>query len=76
MDKEHADRVVEELASYSAAMTAAFQVLIHCLQENGALERGQYPEALGAYLKMAKAKDKLSPTKIAILNDLRQSVMD
>jgi hypothetical protein len=73
-DKEHADRVVEELASYSAAMTAAFQVLIHCLESNGALKRGQYQEWLQAYIDVTK--DRSSPTKAAILRDLRQSLLD
>jgi hypothetical protein len=74
MNKPDDDRVVEELGSYSAAMTAAFQVLIHCLQSNGALKRGQYSEELIAYLNATK--DKSSPTKNAILNDLRQSLLD
>jgi hypothetical protein len=64
MNKPDDDRVVEELGSYSAAMTAAFQVLIHCRPSNGALRRGQYPEELAAY--MIATKDKSSPTKTAI----------
>ena len=74
MDKEHADPIVEELASYSAAMTAAFQVLIHCLQSNGVLKRGQYQDELQAYIDITK--DRTSPTKTAILRDLRQSLLD
>ena len=74
MEEEQADRVVEELAAYSSAMTAAFQVLIHCLQQNAALSRGQYQEALAAYLRLTS--EKASPLKTAILNELRQSLLD
>jgi hypothetical protein len=31
----------EVIAAYGAALVAAFQVLINCLEENGALEPGQ-----------------------------------
>jgi hypothetical protein len=34
------------IAAHIAATTAAFQVLVHCLQENGALEPGQRPAAI------------------------------
>jgi hypothetical protein len=34
---------VEVIAAYGAAVVAAFQVLINCLEENGALEPGQFP---------------------------------
>jgi hypothetical protein len=36
----------EVIAAYGAAMVAAFQVLINCLEENDALLPGQFPDAL------------------------------
>jgi hypothetical protein len=36
----------EVIAAYSAAMVAAFQVLINCLEESDTLVPGQFPEAL------------------------------
>jgi hypothetical protein len=37
----------EVIAAYGAAMVAAFQVLINCLEENDTLLPGQFPNALG-----------------------------
>ena len=71
MSEEEA--VIEALASYDSAMTAAFQVLIHCLQRNGALKSGQYQEELMRYLEITR--DKASPVKTAILEDLRDSLL-
>jgi hypothetical protein len=39
----------EVIAAYGAAMVAAFQVLINCLEENDAVLPGQFPDALGVY---------------------------
>ena len=36
----------EVIAAYGAAMVAAFQVLINCLEESDALQPGQFPDAL------------------------------
>jgi hypothetical protein len=36
----------EVIAAYGAAMVAAFQVLINCLEESDALLPGQFPEAV------------------------------
>jgi hypothetical protein len=63
------------IAAHMAATTAAFQVLIHCLQENGALKRGQMPEALRVYMEMAKHQ-KDNDLQLALLHDLRQALMD
>ena len=68
------EAVVEALASYDSAMTAAFQVLIHCLQTNGSLRPGQYPQELTRYLDLAK--DKCPPVKKAILEDLRDMLLN
>jgi hypothetical protein len=36
----------EVIAAYGAAMVAAFQVLLGCLEENEAVQPGQFPAAL------------------------------
>ena len=46
----------EAIAAYGAAMVAAFQVLINCLEENDAVLPGQFPDALRVYIKMVKSK--------------------
>ena len=45
----------EVIAAYGAAMIAAFQVLINCLEENDALQPGQFPAALAVYTEMVKS---------------------
>ena len=40
----------EVIAAYGAAMVAAFQVLINCLEESDAILPGQFPEALRVYM--------------------------
>ncbi|MCK1326688.1 hypothetical protein IVA94_39255 [Bradyrhizobium sp. 156] len=42
----------EVTAAYGAAMVAAFQVLINCLEESDALLPGQFSDALGVYMEM------------------------
>jgi hypothetical protein len=39
----------EVIVAYGAAMVAAFQVLINCLEDSDALLPGQFPDALGVY---------------------------
>lgn len=73
MTEDENARLIETLACYDAAMTAAFQVLIYCLQSNGALQRGQFQEELQRYLEVTK--DRSSPAKTAILQDLRASLL-
>ena len=46
----------EVIAAYGAAMVAAFQVLINCLEESDALLPGQFPEALSVYMEMVKSR--------------------
>ena len=46
----------EVVATYGAAMVAAFQVLINCLEESDALLPGQFPDALGVYMEMVRAE--------------------
>lgn len=65
----------EVIAAHMAATTAAFQVLVHCLQENEALHHGQFPEALRVYMEMTKRRDG-NDVELALLHDLRMALMD
>ena len=67
----------EVIAAYGAAMVAAFQVLINCLEENGALEPGQFPAALGVYMEMVKSRQgDVSDVALAVLHDMRTATLD
>jgi hypothetical protein len=62
----------EVIAAYGAAMVASFQVLINCLEENEALQSGQFPAALGVYMEMVKSsKGDVSDVTLAVLHDIR-----
>lgn len=64
----------EAILAFTTAHTAALQVLVTCLQSNGALQRGEFQETLRLY--METAKDRQPPAVLAILHDLRQSLLD
>ncbi|WP_143278953.1 hypothetical protein [Bradyrhizobium sp. C9] len=64
----------EVLAAHIAATTAAFQVLILTLRNNGALDHNEFPEAL--HMHMEKSRDRLTPMTLALLHDLRRALMD
>ena len=67
----------EVIAAYGTAMVAAFQVLINCLEENGALEPGQFPDALGVYMEMVKSRQgDVSDMTLAVLHDIRAATQD
>lgn len=67
----------EAIAAYGAATMAALQVMVMCLQENGALTRGQYPESLRIYMEMTKHREgRESEMTLAILHDLRMALLD
>jgi hypothetical protein len=67
----------EALAAYSAAMVAAFQVLINCLEESDALLPGQFPDALRVYMEMVKSrKGDVSDMTLALLHDIRMATLD
>jgi hypothetical protein len=62
----------EVIAAYGAAMVAAFQVLLNCLEENGAVQPGQFPDALGVYMEMVKSRQgDVSDMTLAVLHDIR-----
>jgi hypothetical protein len=61
----------EVIAAYGAAMVASFQVLINCLEENDALQPGQFPAALSVYMEMVKSsKGDVSNVTLAVLHDI------
>jgi hypothetical protein len=64
------------IAAHMATMTGVFQVLIHCLQENGALKRGQVPEALGIYMEMVKHQIVDNEIQLTLLRDLLLALMN
>jgi hypothetical protein len=63
----------EIIAAHIAATTAAFQVLVMCLQENGALGQGQIQAALAGYIEMDK-QGRGNEIKLALLDDLLQAL--
>jgi hypothetical protein len=66
----------EVIAAQGAAMVAAFQVLINCLEENEALQSGQFPAALGVYMEMVKSsKGDVSDVTLAVLHDIRMATV-
>ena len=67
----------EVIAAYGAAMVASFQVLINCLEENDALQPGQFPDALGVYMEMVKSSmGDVSNMTLAVLHDIRAATLD
>jgi hypothetical protein len=66
----------EVIAAYGAAMVAAFQVLINCLEESDALLPG-LPDALGVYMEMVKSREGgVSDMTLAVLHDIRAATLD
>jgi hypothetical protein len=67
----------EVIAAYGAAMVAAFQVLINCLEESDALLPGQFPDALRVYMEMVKSRTgDVSDMTLAVLHDIRAATLD
>ena len=67
----------EVIAAYGAAMVAAFQVLINCLEERDALLPRQFPDALAVYMEMVKSrKGDISDMTLAVLHDIRMATLD
>ena len=67
----------EVIAAYGAAMVAAFQVLVSCLEENEAMRPGQFPAALAVYMEMIKSnKGDVSDMTLAVLHDIRTATLD
>jgi hypothetical protein len=67
----------EVIAAYGAAMVAAFQVLINCLDESNALLPGRRPDALGVYMEMVKSqKGGVNDMTLAVLHNIRAATLD
>lgn len=67
----------EVIAAYGAAMVAAFQVLVSCLEENEAVHPGQFPEALRVYMEMTKSREgDVNDMALAMLHDIRMATLD
>ena len=66
----------EVIAAYGAALVAAFQVLINCLEESDALLPGQFPDALRVYMEVVKSRQgNVSELTLAVLHDLRTATL-
>jgi hypothetical protein len=77
MRKPKLSREGEVIAAYGAAMVAAFQVLLSCLEENEAMRPGQFPEALRVYMEMVKSREgDVSDMTLAVLHDIRMATLD
>jgi hypothetical protein len=67
----------EAIAAQGAALAAAFQVLINCLEESDALLPGQFPDALHVYMEMVKSKTgDVSDMTLAVLHDIRAATLN
>jgi hypothetical protein len=67
----------ELIAAQGAAIVAAFQVLIGCLEESDALLPGAFPEALRIYMEMVKSRTgDVSDMTLAVLHDIRMATLD
>jgi hypothetical protein len=77
MPKPKLSREGEVIAAYGAAMVAAFQVLLSCLEENEAMHPGQFPDALRVYMEMVKSREgDVSNMTLAVLHDIRMATLD
>jgi hypothetical protein len=63
----------EAIAAYRTATLASFKLLVICLQNNGALEHGQFPEAIREFMEISKFD--ASREALDVLNELRLSLL-
>jgi hypothetical protein len=67
----------EVIADQGAAVVAAFQVLVGCLEENEAIHPGQFPEAIRVYMEMVKSREgDVNDMALAMLHDIRMATLD
>jgi hypothetical protein len=67
----------EVIAAHGAAMVAAFQVLIGCLEETEAVHSGQFSAALAVYMEMVKSNQgDVSDKTLAVLHDIRMTALN
>ncbi len=66
----------EVLAAHIAATTAAFQILVSCLEGNEALQSGQFSEALRVYMEMTKSREgDVNDMTLARLHEIRMATL-
>jgi hypothetical protein len=63
----------EAIAAQGAATLVSLKLLVICLQDNGALEHGQFTEALRRFIEISKYD--ASTRTLDILNQLRLSLL-
>jgi len=52
-------------------------ISVSCLEENEALQPGQFPAALAVYMEMVKSnKGEVNDMTLAVLNDIRSATLD
>jgi hypothetical protein len=67
----------EVIAAYGAAVVAAFQVLINCLEESDVLQPAQFADALRVYMEMIKSNSgPVSDVTLAVLHDIQTATLD
>jgi hypothetical protein len=76
MSKDKISPQGEVIAAHGAAMVAAFQVLINCLEESGTLEPGQFSKAIRVYMEMTKSNEgDVSDMTLSMLHDIRTATL-
>jgi hypothetical protein len=77
MPKRKLSPEVEVISAYGAALVAAFQVLVNCLEESDALSPGQFSDALKVYMEMVKSrKGGVNEMTLAVLHDIRTATLN
>lgn len=77
MPKDKLSPEGEVIAAHGAAMVAAFQVLIHCLEERDALVPGQFAQAVGVHMELVKSRTGgVSDMTLAVLHELRTALLN
>jgi len=67
----------EVIVAYGAAMVAAFQVLVSCLEENEAIHPAGAVSCCSVYMEMVKSnKGDVSDMTLAVLHDIRAATLD
>jgi hypothetical protein len=66
----------EVITAFRAATTASLQLLIRCLERSGTLKRGEFAEALQAYVEAEKEEADVSDLVLTMMHDLRLALLD
>lgn len=73
-DDRNEDRQIA--AAMQAATMASIQVLVRCLESSGALQRGDYANALLTFMEAAKNDPQSSDVMLALMHELRAALLD